>query len=139
MVELQLRPWRLGATLFTLFGVLALIVAVLGLYAVMAFDVSQRTRELGLRAALGCSPGGLLGLVVRRSLLLASTGAATGVLMALLFAPRLQALLFHTPARDATSLLLISLTLLGAACFAAWLPARRAARTDPLVALRTEA
>ncbi len=137
LVEMQLRPWRLGATLFTLFGTLALIVAVLGLYAVMAFDVSQRTRELGVRAALGASPRGLLRLVVHRSLLLASAGAALGVLITLALAPRLQALLFHVPARDLSSLVLVSATLIGAGVLAAWLPGRRAARSDPLLALRS--
>jgi predicted permease len=137
MVESQLRPWRLGATLFTLFGALALIVAILGLYAVMAFDVSQRTRELGIRAALGATPRGLLRLVVRRSLLLAGAGAAAGVLITIAFAPRLQTLLFHVPARDLVSLTAVCATLLAAGLLAAWLPGRRAARSDPLLALRS--
>jgi hypothetical protein len=139
MVETQLRPWRLGATLFTLFGLLALIVAVLGLYAVIAFDVSQRTRELGLRAALGATPRGLVRMVVNHSLRLAASGALIGVALALFFAPRLESLLFRVSSRDGTSLLVVTATLLGAALVAAYWPARRAARVDPLVALRTDA
>jgi predicted permease len=138
LVDTQMRLWRTGASLFTLFGVLALVVAVLGLYAVMAFDVSQRLRELGVRAALGASPRGLLRLVVNRSVLLAGSGALLGVGLALLFAPRLQELLFRVRARDALSLAVVSLALIAAAAAAAYLPGRRASRIDPLLALRSD-
>jgi putative ABC transport system permease protein len=138
ILDAQLRPWRLGAILFAAFGGLALLVAVLGLYGVIAFDVTQRLREIGLRAALGASPGRLLGLVVRRAFLLTAAGLLAGVAAALLLAPRIAPLLFDVDARDPATFVGVTGVLLAAALVAAAAPGARAARTDPNAALRIE-
>ncbi len=138
MLGAQVRPWRLGATLFTLFGLLALLVAGIGLFGLIAFDVAQRMRELGLRASLGATPASLLGLVVRRSFTLAGAGSAIGVALTLALAPRLGPLLFGVAPRDPLTLGVVVLVLGALACLSAALPAARAARADPNAALRTE-
>jgi ABC-type antimicrobial peptide transport system permease subunit len=132
------RSWRLGATLFTAFGVLALLVAAVGLYSVLAFDVAQRTRELGLRTALGARQARLLAMVVGRGLRVTLTGIAAGLLTAALLAPRIEPLLFHVPAVDPLTYLAVAGVLLAIATAASWLPARRAARVRPMEALKAE-
>jgi predicted permease len=138
LIDSQLRSWMLGATMFTSFGAFALLVAALGLYSVLAFDVAQRTREIGLRCALGANTRSLLGLIVRRALRLAAAGVALGLLAAAFLAPRLQNLLFQTSPHDPATLSLVAAVLLAVAAVAAALPAWRAARVDPNVALRAE-
>jgi putative ABC transport system permease protein len=138
ILDAQMRPWRLGAILFTAFGGLALLVAVLGLYGVIAFDVTQRLREIGLRAALGASPGHLLGLILQRAVALAVAGLFVGVVAALLLAPRLETLLFGVDARDPFTYAVVAAVLLCAAVCAAAAPGARAARTDPNAALRVD-
>jgi putative ABC transport system permease protein len=134
----QERSWRLGATLFTAFGALALVIAALGLYAVLAFDISQRTRELGIRAALGAGRRTIVTLVMGRALRLAVAGVALGVLAAGLLAPRITHLLFEVGPHDAATYGAVALTLLFVSVLAAVLPARRAAAVEPNVALRAE-
>jgi predicted permease len=138
LIDSQLRSWTLGATMFTAFGAFALLVAALGLYSVLAFDVAQRTREIGLRCALGADTRSLLGLIVRRALRLAAAGVAVGLVVAALLAPRLQNLLFQTSPHDPATLSLVAAVLMTVAAAAAALPAWRAARVDPNVALRAE-
>jgi predicted permease len=138
ILDSQMRPWRLGAILFSAFGGLALVVAVLGLYGVIAFDVTQRVRELGLRAALGASPARLVRAVLGRALLLASAGLAAAVGAALLFAPLIDPFLYGVQPRDPVSLGAVSAILLAAAVLAAALPGIRASRVDPNAALRVE-
>jgi predicted permease len=134
----ELRSWRMGATMFTVFGALALLVAAIGLYSVLAFDVAQRRREIGLRSALGAGTQRLAGLVVARALRLTVAGVALGGLVAILLAPRLRAMLYETSPRDPLTLVVVCLVLLLVAFLAASLPAWRAVRVDPNIALRAD-
>jgi predicted permease len=134
----ELRAWKLGATMFTVFGVLALLVAAIGLYSVLAFDVAQRTREIGLRNALGATTNRILAIVVGRAVRITLAGIAAGMLVALALGPRVQQLLFDTPARDPIILIIVAALLLVTAVLAAGIPAWRAARVDPNLALRTD-
>jgi putative ABC transport system permease protein len=134
----QVRSWRMGATLFTGFGLLALLVAALGLYAVLAFDVTQRTREIGVRSALGAGRGDILRLVLGSALRVALAGVAIGGALAALLAPRLGDMLFGVGPHDALTYAVVAATLLAVAVAAALLPARRATAVDPNRALRTE-
>jgi predicted permease len=137
-VDPQYRAWRLGALLFTLFGALALVVAAVGMYGLLAFGVAQRTREIGIRAALGATSERIVGLVVARSMRLVAAGLAVGLALAAALAPRLEDLLFETPARDALVFGGVTVLLLVVALVGAAVPAWRAVRIQPQEALRTE-
>ncbi len=134
----QLQPWRLGATLVGLFGALALLIAAVGLYSLIAYMVASRTREMGVRQALGATPGRIVSLVLRRGIALAGGGIALGLLLAFAAAPRLGDMLFDASPRDPRVYLLVGATLLASAILACVLPARRASRVDPARALRAE-
>ncbi len=138
MAASELRPWRLGATLFTAFGLIALLVASLGLFSVLAFDVAQRVREIGLRAALGATTPGIIGLVVGRAARITAGGIAIGLTVSLLLAPRIGDLLYQVEPRDPLTFLGVAALLIGVAAVASALPAWRATKVDPNVALRTE-
>jgi predicted permease len=138
LIGRQTRPWRLGASLLAVFAGLSLVIAAIGLYGVVAFGVSQRTRELGLRAALGASPGRLGRAVAASGVLAAAGGALVGVLLALLVGPRLQPLLFQTRAASPGVLALAGGVVLAVSLAATWIPSRRATRLDPTEALRAE-
>jgi len=138
LVDARARSWRLGASMLTVFGGLSLVIAAIGLYGVLSFAVTQRTQELGIRAALGATPGSLLGLVLRSGVITASVGALLGVTLALALASRVQPLLFHTSAREATVYLVAGTMVLAVAMLASWIPGVRATRADPLRALRSE-
>jgi len=129
---------RMGAALLGLFGVLALILASIGIYGVLAYSVTQRTSEIGLRMALGAQPHEVLRLVLRQGMLLALIGALVGVLVALPVARMASGLLYGVSATDPLTYVAITLLLMGVALLACYLPARRATRIDPLVALRVE-
>ena len=137
-IEPLVRPWRLGATLFGIFGLLALVVAALGLYSLMAYTVAQRTHELGVRRALGAATRDLLRLVLVRGVLTVAAGCAVGLAAALVGARFVSALLFETSPRDAGVFAVVTGTMLLVAVLASLLPARRAAKVDPMVALRAE-
>jgi ABC-type antimicrobial peptide transport system permease subunit len=134
----ELRKWRLGATLFSLFGVLALVVAAIGLYSVLAFDVAQRVREIGLRTALGATTRTIIALVLTRAAAITAAGVAAGLVIALVFAPRLEEMLYGVDARDPLTFLAVAISLGVISVLAAGLPALRAARVDPNVALRAD-
>jgi predicted permease len=134
----QARSWVLGATLLSLFGALALLVAAVGLYSVLAFDVAQRTRELGIRAALGAEAGPLLRAVLLRGMRLVALGVAVGLAVVWIAAPHIGDLLFAVSPRDLTVLVTVPLVLLAVAALASLVPALRATRVDPVVALRAE-
>ncbi len=129
---------RMGAALLGLFGALALILACIGIYGVLAYSVAQRTSEIGLRMALGAQPGQVLRLVLKQGMLLALIGAAVGVVVALPIARMAGSLLYGVSAADPLTYASITLLLMGVALLACYLPARRATRIDPLVALRVE-
>ena len=120
------------------FAALALVLASLGIYGVLAYSVSQRTGEIGVRMALGARPRDVLALVLRQGLKLALAGVAIGLAGALLAGRVLASLLFETRPADPVVLGAAALTLTAAAAAACWLPARRASRVDPLAAIRRE-
>jgi ABC-type antimicrobial peptide transport system permease subunit len=136
LIDPQLRSWRLGATLFSVFGLLALGIASVGLFAVVSYLVTQRTQEIGVRLALGGSAGGVARLVVRDAVRMASAGGAAGAGIALLAAPLLQSMLFETSAREPVILLSAALVLLLVTVAAAAVPAWRAGRVSPMTVLR---
>lgn len=119
-------------------GVMGLVLSAVGVYGVMAYAVAERTREFGIRLALGAMTGEVLKLVLRRGALLTLTGLGIGLPGALALARLLASLLYGVSAGDAPTFVGISALLAGVAALACYLPARRAARTDPLVALRYE-
>jgi len=129
---------RMGAALLAVFGVLSLVLAVIGIYGVMSYSVSQRTRELGLRMALGADQGDVLKLVVRQGMTLAAIGIVFGLGLSLAGARLIGNLLFGVTAYDPLILLGIPLLLALSALVASAQPAWRAARVDPTVALRIE-
>jgi len=137
-IDPEIRPWRLGAVMFGVFGGLALLVAVIGLYSVMSYVVAQRTRELGIRHALGAAPGRIVAMVTREGVGVIAIGMTIGLLLALWLGRFLQPMLYETSARDIGLFLLVSAVLLAAALLAALVPALRATRVDPLEALRSE-
>lgn len=138
LVDRQRRSWRLGAQAFSAFGVLALLVAAVGLYAVIAYDVEQRTHELGVRVALGARTRNIIGLVVEQAMTFATVGVALGVATALLLARWVQPLLFQESPRDPTIYGLVAFVLGVVALIASAAPAIRASRSDPCTALRAE-
>jgi predicted permease len=129
---------RMGAALLGLFGALALILASIGIYGVLAYSVAQRTSEIGLRMALGAQPHQVLRLVLKQGMLLALAGAIVGVVVALPVARLASGLLYGVSASDPLTYAGITLLLMGVALLACYLPARRATRIDPLVALRVD-
>ena len=137
-LDFVLRPWRLGATMFTLFGGLALVVAAVGLYGVIAYSVTQRTHEMGVRAALGAKRGDLLRLVVGEGIRITVIGIVLGAAASLAAGKFLASLLFGVSARDPGTFILVAVVLLGVAGLASLIPAWRAARADPTSALRAD-
>jgi ABC-type antimicrobial peptide transport system permease subunit len=144
-IQNGLSQERLMASLAAVFGVLALILASIGIYGVMAYTVARRTSEIGIRVALGARPGGVAWMVLRETLLLAAAGVAIGVPAVLALSPVLD----HTLApaygksfaygmnpNDPFTIILAVLTLAAVGFLAGYLPAQRAARVDPMTALR---
>jgi predicted permease len=134
----QTRSWRLGASMFSAFGVLALVLAAIGLYSVIAYNVAQRTHELGVRMALGAQRSDVLRLVVTEGLRLAVAGVVIGGAIALAAGRWLAPLLFDESPRDPVVYGAVALALLTVSLAASWLPARRAANVEPTRALRYE-
>jgi putative ABC transport system permease protein len=137
-MEPDYRPWRLGATLFTLFGFLALVVAGVGVYSSVSYGVSQRTHEFGVRAALGATIGDVLGQVLREGLRTVSVGVAVGVVLALLAGRLVASLLYGVKATDPSAMTIAAAMLLLIAAIASLVPAWRAAQANPVEALRSE-
>jgi putative ABC transport system permease protein len=132
------RQWRLGATMFTLFGGLALLVAAIGLYGVIAYSVTQRLHEMGVRVALGAKTGDLLRLVVGEGIRVALLGIVLGAAGAFVAGKLIASLLFGVPAGDPVTFGIVALVLLATAILASLVPAWRASRVDPNLALRAE-
>jgi len=129
---------RTAASMFSAFGVLALLLATVGVYALKAYDVSRRTREMGIRIALGASDGDVTGLVLREGAKTAVLGLTVGVLLAMGVGKLLSGLLFKVSPLDPVVLTAAALILGGSTIAASYLPARRATRVAPMIALRTE-
>jgi len=129
---------RMAATLLAIFGLLALLLASLGIYGVMSYSVSQRTHEFGVRMALGARGRDVLSLVLRQGVLLVAGGVLLGLVVAALVTRLVAALLVGVGATDPATFAAISLLLLAVTLFASFLPARRATRVDPVIALRYE-
>ena len=124
--------------MFTIFGVVALFLATIGLYGVLSFQVNQRTREVGLRVALGATPARVLRLVMQQGMKQLAVGMAIGVVMAFGLARMLSSLLFEVGAADPTVFVGIVAVLAVTGMVASFLPALRATRVDPTVAMRAE-
>jgi ABC-type antimicrobial peptide transport system permease subunit len=137
-VDQSLLQERLLATLALFFGLLAALLACLGLYGVMSYDVSRRTNELGIRLSLGAQKADVLKLVLRQGLGLVSFGAGCGLVAALSLTGLVSKQLYGVPANDPLTLGGVTLLLVVIGLMACWIPARRASKVDPLVALRHE-
>src|SRR5688572_20196775 len=131
------RP-RLLAWLLSLFGTLGLTLGALGIFGVLAFAVTQRRQEIGVRMALGATPRSVLSLIVGRGMLLASGGVAVGVLGAMWLTRSMQTVLYDIRPTDPVTFVQVMGVLLAAAFVASWLPARRALAIDPVAALRSD-
>lgn len=138
LISPRTRSWRLGATMFTAFGVLALLLASVGLYAILAYDVAQRTQEIGVRMALGASVFEITRLIVGRGVRTVTLGVAIGLAIVFASGRTIAPLLFSTSPYEPSVLIAVAATLLAAALFATWLPAGKASRVDPTAALRAE-
>jgi putative ABC transport system permease protein len=128
--------YKMFTTLFTIFGVAALVLATVGIYGVIAFSVQQRTQEIGIRLALGAQKGSVLGLILRQGMVQLAVGLVLGLALAWPTARLLGNILVGVAPHDPLTLSGVCLLLAAVALFACWVPARRASRTDPLVAIR---
>ena len=136
--NLDLWLVRAGAALFSIFGGLALSLAVVGLYGVKAYSVARRTREIGIRMALGAQAGAVLRMIMGEGSIMLVSGVAIGLLLAIATAKILSGILYGVGAFDPIAFTVAPLVLITAALIATWLPARRATRVDPVQALRAE-
>ncbi len=134
------RIWqrRLAAALFASFAGLAIVLAAIGLYGVLSYLVSQQTREIGVRVALGATAGGVISHILGRGLALAGTGVVVGLAIALALARVISTMLYGVSPTDPLTFIAVPLLLLAIATLACYVPARRATRVDPLTALRAE-
>jgi putative ABC transport system permease protein len=131
------RP-RLNAVLLAIFAAVAMLIAAIGIYGVLSYSVSRRTREIGLRMAIGAQRPDVMRLVVREGMLVALAGIGAGVLAALVASRALATLVFGVPVRDPGTFAAVAIVLAVVALSACCIPARRASRVDPIVALRDE-
>jgi predicted permease len=138
VVEDQLRRERLFANLSTAFAAIALLLACIGIYGVVAYSAAQRTAEIGMRVALGARYGNIVGLVLRRTLILVALGVAVGSAAALWMTKFVASMLYNIEPRDQATFIAGAVVLLVTAIVAGYLPARRAARIEPMKALRCE-
>jgi ABC-type antimicrobial peptide transport system permease subunit len=137
-LEPEYRPWRLGATLFTGLGVLALVVAMLGIYSTVSYGVTQRTHEFGVRIALGARVADVLRQVVGEGIRTVAVGVGLGVALAIASGKLIEALLYGIAPRNPVVLGFVSVSLLVVAILAALVPAWRASRADPITPLRAD-
>ena len=133
LLSQRMNMWLSGAL-----GALALVLAAVGIYGVISFAVSQRTHEIGVRMALGAQEYNVLSIVVRQGMTLTMIGWSLGVILAVASTPIISSLLYGVTPMDPLASAGVSLVLIGVALLASYLPARRAARIDPMVALRDE-
>jgi putative ABC transport system permease protein len=138
VITASVGSYRFPMLLFGAFAVLALVLAIVGVYGVVSYLVSQRTREIGIRMALGARPSGVVRLVVTRSLVPIALGTASGIVAALLTSRFVGAMLYDVKPSDPWVLTMIASGLAAVGITASWIPARRAASVDPLTVLRAE-
>jgi ABC-type antimicrobial peptide transport system permease subunit len=134
----QLHRWKLGASLFSVAGILALLVAAVGIYSTVAYMVGQRTHEIGVRIALGARSSNIARLVLGRGIGIVAAGIAVGLVATLAMGNLVASLLYGVSPRDPVVLGVVALVLLVAAVTACLVPALRAARVDPMETLRAE-
>jgi ABC-type antimicrobial peptide transport system permease subunit len=137
-LAVMLLPARLGAMTFTAFSALALTLAAIGVYGVVAYALRSRTREIGIRLSLGAEPSAAVRLLMGTGLRLVAAGVLLGLALSALGARLLGSFLFGVSTYDAVTFTAVPVVLLAAGALAAYLPARLATRVDPMVALRTE-
>ena len=137
-LDLPLFPARMAASALGAFGLLALILAGTGIYGVMAYAISRRTREFGIRMAIGASQSQVLAIVARRAVILIGSGTVAGLVLAMGAGRFLEQILYGVEPTDPVTLAIVLLLMLAIASVACWIPARRAIRINPLTALRQE-
>jgi putative ABC transport system permease protein len=138
IIDPNMRPWMLGATMFSLFGLLALSMAGIGLYSAIAYGVSQRRHEIGVRLALGAAARDIVRMVMGEGMRVVLTGVAIGILLAIVASRKVATLLFGVGARDPVTIAVVSAALILVAIAASLYPAWRASRVDPVTALRSD-
>ena len=134
--SMSIASQRLNLLLFALFAALALVLATVGIYGVMAYSVAQRTREIGIRVALGARDNAVLGLVFAQGFRLAALGLLFGVTAAFALTRLMASMIYGVSSTDAATFFAVALLLASVAAAACYIPARRAMRVDPMVALR---
>jgi putative ABC transport system permease protein len=137
-IDVALSQPRMAATFSGLLAILVMALAAMGLSGVIAYSVSRRTREIGVRLALGARPQDVLRLVVRQGMTLALVGVAFGLIASVALTRLMKTLLFGVTATDPLTLVAVAISLMSVALLASWIPARRAAKVDPMTALRHE-
>lgn len=137
-VEAMRGPWRVGATVFSAFGVLALVVASLGLYSVLSFDVARRSREIGIRSALGAQSRDLVTMVVTSAARLVGAGLVVGIGVAVLTGRFMEAVLFGVPTVNPAVFGVVAVVLVATGLLAAWVPAWKVTAVDPVGAMAAE-
>ena len=135
---LALLPSRLAGTVLGIFGLLGLVLAAVGIYGVMSYSVSQRTREIGIRMAIGAARGEVVALMMRQGLRLVVVGGAIGLLLSLAASRLVRGVLYGSNALDPLTFVAVPLVLLAVAAAAIWIPARRASAVEPVRALHAE-
>jgi predicted permease len=138
LVSRSVAGQRFNLILLGLFAALGLLLTAVGIYGVMAYSVSQRTREIGLMIALGAQPGNVLKLIMKQGMTLALVGVVIGIAASFALTRVIKSLLFNVTATDTLTFVAVSLTLTSVALLACWIPARRATKVDPIIALRYE-
>ncbi len=137
-VDAALAPQRLSTTLLAVFAAAALLMASVGLYGVLSYSVAQRTREIGVRMALGAKRKDVVALVAGQGLILTAIGLAIGLAAAFAATRVMRTLLYNTQPHDPATFITVPLVIAGVALAASYFPARRAARVDPITALRVD-
>jgi predicted permease len=138
LVSRSVVPQRFNLILMGLFAALGLLLTAVGIYGVLAYSVSQRTHEIGLRMALGAQPGNVRKLIMKQGMTLVLVGTVIGIIASLALTRVIKSLLYNVSATDVLTFVTVSLALASVALLACWIPARRATKVDPIVALRHE-